>query len=163
MPSSPSSPHRHHHLLVIIPTPPLSSSPPRTITSTHAKHHHDNLLEDASSGGNSTEGAFVSRVTATKGVREYVWLSGLAVKTAGEGCRVGFVTKKVRLGGSRHRGCRVGCGTAGGRDVGFGSQTQGVRWCVGSPPKAATGGVGLAVGQPGIAGGRDIGFGAAGT
>ncbi|GJY79128.1 hypothetical protein Tco_0484929 [Tanacetum coccineum] len=72
MPSSPSSPHRHHHLLVIIPTPPLPSSPPRTITSTHAKHHRDNLLEGASGGGNSTEGAFVSRVTATKGVFVFI-------------------------------------------------------------------------------------------
>ncbi|GKA78213.1 hypothetical protein Tco_0784750 [Tanacetum coccineum] len=60
-------------------------------------------------------------------------------------------------------GCRVWLSKQPGRDVGFGSQTQGVRWCVGSPPKAATGGVGLAVGQPGIAGGRDVGFGAAGT
>ncbi|GJV41403.1 hypothetical protein Tco_1419843 [Tanacetum coccineum] len=92
MPSSPSSPHRHHHLLVIIPTPPLPSSPPRTITSTHAKHHRDNLLEGASGGGvRWVSGKAPGVRLAVYNSRECVWLSGLAVETAREGCRVGFV------------------------------------------------------------------------
>ncbi|GJZ64527.1 hypothetical protein Tco_0620948 [Tanacetum coccineum] len=149
MPSSPSSPHRHHHLLAYTDTT-MPSSPPRTITSTHAKHHRDNFLEGASGGGNSTEGAFVLRVTATKGVRECVWLSGLVVETdSGDGMSVGFCNVKkhavwvaaANLGGEDAFLVRLlgQSGTARGRDVGFGSQTQGVRWCVGSPPKGAFG------------------------